>query len=167
MDFIILTTERIMIRKFNYEDINLIYDINNDPECIKFNGWNSMSYEECKKVLERWINQYDESLNTGAFCVEKLQDNEKIGMAFIVPTNEKNEYEIGFRLRKIYWNNGFAKEISRGFITYSKYKLNAKSIVAEVDIKNSKSINVFNKLAFIQNKHPKSNAGLIFRYEIN
>ena len=38
----ILETDRLIIRKFTHEDIELIYDINNNPECIKFNGWDSM-----------------------------------------------------------------------------------------------------------------------------
>jgi RimJ/RimL family protein N-acetyltransferase len=64
-----IETERLIIRRFTEEDIDLIFDINNNPECIKFNGWDSMSIEKCKESLEKWINNYSISSNTGAFCV--------------------------------------------------------------------------------------------------
>jgi RimJ/RimL family protein N-acetyltransferase len=66
----ILETEGLIIREFNHEDIDLIYDINNDPECIRFNSWDSMSYEDCQKDIKKWIDQYSNSPGTGAFCVE-------------------------------------------------------------------------------------------------
>lgn len=162
----IFETERLIIRKFNHEDIELIYDINNDPECIKFNGWDSMSYEECQEVLRKWISQYSKFSYTGAFCVESKVEHIKIGMAFIVRTNKYKEFEIGFRLRKIHWYNGYAKEITRGFINYSKNRLSAKSVIAEVYADNLKSRNVFEKLGFLESKHPEGEDGLIYRYDL-
>lgn len=35
-------------------------------------------------------------------------------MAFIVKTIRNGEFEIRFRLRKIHWYKGYAKEITRG-----------------------------------------------------
>lgn len=116
----ILETDRLIIRKFTHEDIDLIYDINNNPECIKFNGWDSMSYEDCKSNIKKWINQYSKFPGTGAFCVEDKEEKVKIGMAFIVPIDKYGEFEVGFRLRRTYWNRGYAKEITCGFISYSK-----------------------------------------------
>ncbi|EQB86289.1 hypothetical protein M918_15230 [Clostridium sp. BL8] len=72
----ILETERLIVREFTDEDIDLIYDINNDPECIKFNGWDSMSYERCQEEIRKWIEKYSFSPGTGAFCVEsKIEKN--------------------------------------------------------------------------------------------
>lgn len=162
----IFDTERLIIRKFHHEDIDLIYDINNDPECIKFNGWNSMSYDECIEVLSKWINQYTRLIDSGAFCVEGKVDKEKIGMAFIVETDKKGEFEIGFRLRRKHWSHGYAKEICKGFIDYSKKMLDAKYIIGEVHKDNFKSRNVFEKMGFEKFNHPSGEEGLIYRYLI-
>lgn len=159
-------TERLFIRKFKYEDIDLIYEINNDPECIRFNGWDSMTYEDCQDVIKKWIGQYSILPGTGAFCVENKTDNTKIGMAFIVNTGKCDDFEIGFRLRRIHWYKGYAQEITRGFIVYSRDKLNAKSLIAEVYTDNLNSRNVFEKLHFLKFKHPEGEDGLIYKYDL-
>lgn len=162
----ILETERLVIRKFNHEDIDLIYDINNDPECIRFNSWDSMSYEDCQKDVKKWMNNYSDFLGTGAFCVESKNKKDKIGMAFIIRTNINGEFEIGFRLRSMHWYKGYAKEIPRGFINYSRNTLNAHFIVAEVYTNNIKSRNVFEKLGFSKFNHPSGPDGLVYRYDV-
>lgn len=163
----ILETERLIIREFNHEDIDLIYDINNDPECIRFNSWDSMSYEDCQKDIKRWIEKYSNFPGTGAFCVESKHEKAKIGMAFIVQTGESGEFEIGSRLRRIHWYKGYAKEITRGFIDYSRNKLNANSVIAEVYADNLKSRNVFEKLDFLKLRHSDGEDGVLYRYDLN
>ncbi|MDF2557637.1 MAG: GCN5-related N-acetyltransferase [Bacillales bacterium] len=162
----VFDTERLIIREFKDEDIDLIFDINNDPECIKFNGWNSMSLHECHEVLEKWIQQYSKNPNSGVFCIESKHDNSKIGMAFIVKTKTYGEFEIGFRLRRIQWDKGFAKEVTRGFLNYSKYVLIANSLIAEVYTENIRSRNIFKKLGFEESSHPDGENGLIYRFEL-
>jgi len=161
-----IETERLIIREFTDEDIDLIFDINNDPECIKFNGWDSMSMDKCKETLEKWIHKYSASSDTGAFCVENKVDKSKIGMAFIVNWKEANQYEIGFRLRRKCWEKGYAKEITSEFIKYAKSNLGADTIIAEVYKANTRSRKVFQKLGFIELSHPEGEDGLIYKYEI-
>ena len=162
----IIKTERLVIREFIHEDIDLVYDINNDPECIKFNSWNAMSYEDCEENIKKWINQYSVMPGTGAFCVESITEDLKVGMAFIIKTNKSDEFEIGFRLRRRHWSNGYAKEITREFINYAKEQFNAHAVIAEVYTENVKSRNVFEKLGFSKYPYPDSEDGLIYKYTI-
>ncbi|MBZ9689711.1 GNAT family N-acetyltransferase [Clostridium estertheticum] len=161
-----IETERLIIRKFTNQDIDLIFDINNNPECIKFNGWDSMSIENCKETLDKWMCNYSISPGLGAFCVESKVDKSRIGMAFIVKSKEINQYEIGFRLRRIYWDKGYAKEITREFIKYAEGKLGATSVIAEVYKANVRSRSVFEKFNFTEYGHPDGDDGLVYKYEI-
>lgn len=162
----VIITERLKIREFTTNDIDLIFDINNDNECIRFNGWDSMSEEKCMENLKEWINNYGECPGTGAFCVENRVSNEKIGMAFIVKTKSSDEYELGFRLRRNQWGKGYAKEITRAFIKYARDVLYAKVVIGEVYKANDRSRNVFQKLGFKELPYPGSEGGLIYRYDI-
>lgn len=162
----IFETERLTIREFSYKDIDLIFDINNDPECIKFNGWDSMSLDQCHEVLNKWINQYSTLHGTGVFCVESKIDNRYIGMAFIVKTNTYREFEIGFRLCRVQWEKGYAKEITRGLMNYSRVILDGNSLVAEVYTANFRSRNIFEKLGFDKESHPNGENGLIYRFKL-
>lgn len=161
-----LNTERLIIRDFTIEDVDLIFDINNDKECIRFNGWDSMSEEKCLENIRGWINNYSIYPGTGAFCVEDKSSKEKIGMAFMVKTKNLDEYEIGFRLRRNHWEKGYAQEMTRELIKYGKDNLNAKTVIGEVYIANIRSRNVFKKLNFKELPYPGSEDGLIYRYDI-
>ncbi|WMM23804.1 GNAT family N-acetyltransferase [Tissierella sp. MB52-C2] len=162
-----IETERLLLKKISEEDIDLIFEINNDPGCIEFNGWDSMSLEKCKDVIDNWIDKYKNSELIGVFCVKYKDTNDKIGMAYIIDYKEPNQFEIGFRLRSACWNRGYAKEITQGFTRYAENKLKANEVVAEVFRGNLRSRNVFEKLGFEESVHPDGEDGLIYRHAIN
>ena len=162
-----IVTERLFLRKIAEQDIDLIYEINNDPECIRFNGWDSMSLEQCKFIIDGWIDKHKETEQTGVFCVEALESKDKVGMAYIIEYKEANQWEIGFRLRSSQWNKGYAKEITRGFIKYAGEQLDANEVIAEVFAANARSRNIFEKLGFEASLHPDGEDGLLYSYAIN
>lgn len=160
-----IKTERLIIRRFTSRDLSLIFEINNHPECIRFNGWDSMSIEDCQKVLDKWILDSETFLEYGVFCVPDHNEN-PLGMTFIMKYEDTNDYEIGFRLKRSAWNNGYAREITESWISYGKSLLNASSICAEVDGENTRSLNIFRKLDFEEMPHPAGGNGKLFIYKI-
>lgn len=162
-----IKTERLFLRKIAQKDIEMIYDINNDPECIRFNGWDSMSLEKCEAEIDKWIHKYSETDRVGVFCVEHIESKDKVGMAYIIDYKVQDKFEIGFRLRSAHWDKGYAKEITRGFIKYAKCTLNANEVIAEVYRANTRSRNIFEKLEFEMSIHPSGEDGLIYRYIID
>ncbi|MPN07020.1 hypothetical protein SDC9_154279 [bioreactor metagenome] len=98
--------------------------------------------------------------------MESKTEKTKIGMAFIVGTDKVGEYEVGFRLRRIHWEKGYAKEITKGFIEYSRSNLKASALIAEVYKSNIRSRKVFEKLNFSRFQHPHGEDGLVYRYSI-
>jgi RimJ/RimL family protein N-acetyltransferase len=161
-----IETERLFIRKITEEDIDLISVINNDDECIRSNGWDSMSLERCKGEIDKWIRKYSEKEQIGVFCVECKESKDKVGMAYIIDYKEPNQFEIGFRLKSAYWNMGYAKEITSSFIKYAEDNLEAHEVMAEVYRTNMRSRNVFEKLGFERLLHLESENNLIYRYII-
>ena len=162
----IIQTDRLIIRYFTLEDIDLVFEINNHPECILFNGWNSMSINKCKSVLQTWIDAYKLHSSWGVFCVEERMTSEKVGMTFIYDHNETNEYEIGFRFRKDKWGNGYAQEITKEYLSYAKYKLKSKLVYAEVDSKNTNSLRIFEKMNFEKKAHPNGESGVLYEMHL-
>ncbi len=159
----ILQTERLCLRHFTASDLDLVVDINNHPDCIRFNRWDSMTVEDCKISLNKWISQYDSfPAGSGVFCVESSVQ-ETIGMAFLIPRGD-NEYEIGFRLRRCHWEKGYATELSRALILHAKIKLHATAVIGLVHKDNHRSRRIFEKLEF--SCHPQGGDGLLYRYEL-
>lgn len=161
----ILKTERLLLRHFTMDDLDLIVDINNHPECIRFNRWDSMSVEDCRASLERWITQYaDFPAGSGVFCVENFAQ-EKVGMAFLIPYDDV-EFELGFRLRRCHWEKGYATEMSRALIQHAKEQLHAAAVIGIVHKDNQRSCRVFEKLNFSCQPHPQGGDGLLYRFEL-
>lgn len=158
-----LETERLHIREFTMHDIDIVYEINNHPECIVYNGWNSMSYDECSEVLKRWIDQYKNHSEWGVFCVVIAKTNEKVGMTFLYDHDGSNTYEIGYRFKKSMWGNGFAQELTRAYFKYAKDILNSEMIYAEVDAHNTNSRRIFEKLKFDECEHPSGAQGILYK----
>ncbi|WP_430883192.1 GNAT family N-acetyltransferase [Fusibacter sp. JL216-2] len=160
-------TERLRLRPFTKEDIDIVYEINNHPECIAFNGWESMSIERCKAVLNRWISDYKEHPDWGVFCLMSPVDSAKIGMAFVYCHEGDDRYEIGFRLKRDQWNKGYGSELARGLIKYCKQTLKAKGVYAEVDTDNIRSCRIFDKLDFEKVSHPGGGKGYLYSIEFD
>lgn len=157
----ILKTKRLTIRPFQETDLGIIFEINNHPECIRFNGWDSMSLAECNDVLNRWIQETKSHETYGVFCVED-ESGSPIGMTFLMKYEWTQDYEVGFRLARAYWGNGYATEITRYWTRYCKDILKANSIRAEVATSNKRSIDIFRRLGFEELSHPSGGEGFLF-----
>jgi len=159
-----MKTERLNLRKFSETDIDIVYEINNHPECIRFNGWDEMPREKCLQVIKNWKNKYDTLERSGVFHISVSESSTPLGMAFIVDHNETGNYEIGFRFRRSLWGNGYAQEITRFFMEYAQTTLNANSIFGEVHVDNINSCRIFDKLKFEKQVHPSGPSGVLYKY---
>ena len=161
----VLQTERLTLRHFTADDLDLVVDINNHPECIRFNRWDSMSVEDCRSSLDKWISQYDSfPTGSGVFCVENAE-KEKIGMAFLVPCGD-GTFELGFRLRRCHWEKGYATELSKGLIHHAKEQLHASAVIGLVHKDNHRSRRIFEKLNFSCHPHPEDGDGLLYSFNL-
>ncbi len=61
---------------------------------------------------------------------------------------EQNTYEMGFHLRKKYWNQGYAFESAKAVIDYCFTRLNADKIFAGHHPENINSQKLLNRLGF-------------------
>lgn len=157
----LIETKRLTIRQLIHDDLELIYEINNDPDCIKFNGWEEMSLEDCQSTLYKWTFEYQTSTDYGVFIAVEKASNEPIGMCFLRQSNQ-DSYEIGFRFRKKMWGKGYAKEVTEILCDHAKHKLQAKRVFAETHTANTNSRNVFQKLNFEEQEHPSGPEGVLY-----
>ena len=159
-------TKRLNIRMFTPNDLEMLYEINNHPECIRYNGWSSMSKNECMAVLNKWINASVENPAHGVFCVELNREGNaeegKVGMTFLMDHRRSGKYEMGFRFKRDLWGYGYAQELVDAWTDYAKNRHHAKAVYAEVDGENMRSLNVFRKRAFCEKEHPSGQGGILF-----
>ncbi|MCE3280574.1 MAG: GCN5-related N-acetyltransferase [Bacteroidetes bacterium] len=147
----ILSTERLYFREFTLKDIELLIDLNSDPEVTKYVGEGAIEKTEAVRLLnEVIIPQYSNKM--GRWAVYLRSNNEFIGWCGIKHLPSLNEYDLGYRFFKKHWGKGYATEASKAVVEYGRNILKLKEIVGRASVDNHNSIKVLEKagLKFIE-----------------
>ncbi|WP_460217984.1 GNAT family N-acetyltransferase [Psychroserpens sp. MEBiC05023] len=140
----ILETERLYLREFIIDDAIHFYNMNTDPDVLKYTGDVPFeSIEKAKSFLKSY-NQY-KLYNMGRWAVCKKHNDEFIGWCGLKFHPLENLVEVGYRFYKTHWRKGFASESAKASIDYGFNILNLKKIYAHAHIDNFASHRVIEK----------------------
>ncbi|WP_333851884.1 GNAT family N-acetyltransferase [Epilithonimonas sp.] len=146
-------TERLTLRKITIDDIDNIFQLDSNPDVMKYVGVPPVKLkEESAKMIENIINQYKNN-GTGRLAVIEKESNQFIGWCGIKLLTEevnsfKNVYELGYRFLPEFWGKGYATESALASLDLGFNQLNADKIYAYADIGNESSNHILTKLGF-------------------
>jgi len=141
----ILETERLYLREITADDAQRAYDLNLDPEVIRYTGDVAfLNVEEARKFLVTY--DHYKIYGFGRWAVIDKNTNEFLGWCGLKFTPALDEYDIGFRFFKKHWNKGFATEAARACIDLGFKKFGMKVIVGRAMPDNKASIRVLTKI---------------------
>lgn len=156
----IITTPRLNLRQLTPADAERFYLLNADPEVIRYTGDAAFAaMDEAKEFLEGY-NHY-EKYGFGRWAVIRKEDNEFLGWCGLKYTPETDEYDIGFRFFKKYWNQGYATEAAKACLDYGLNDLGMKTIIGRAMKANSASIKVLEKIGMTYYFH--GDEGVVYR----
>lgn len=109
----IIETERLILREYNYEDFNDLYEILSDRETMEHYP---KPYDE--KGVRGWIRWNIENYakyGFGLWAVVLKETGKMIGDCGITIQNIDGDLlpEIGYHIHKNYWRKGFGSEAAR------------------------------------------------------
>ncbi|MEN7548715.1 GNAT family N-acetyltransferase [Rapidithrix thailandica] len=142
------TTERLILKQPEHDDIDHFFEIYSDPETNLFNPLGPVSD---RKIAARILNamiEHWEKYKFGAWKImEKSQPDVVIGFGGLNYRlyNEELKLNLGFRFGKQAWGKGYATELARKAIAFGFNEFNKKAIYGLVRPKNAASINVLEK----------------------
>lgn len=142
-----LKTERLLLRRFNYNDIeNMLKNWIADP-IIQHNYGEPTyeTYDSVYQLLNKWIDQYqNDSFYRWAIILKST--NENIGqIAFCRVYTEIETAEIEYCIGHAYWGNSYANEALKAVIKYSFEKPQFSKLEAFHRIANTNSGRVLQK----------------------
>ena len=143
--FIVIETQRLILRTFTINDAQHIYDLNLDPEVIRYTLDPIRDIDHAKQILEAVILPQYALYNYGRWAVHLKPDLEFIGWCGLKYRPELNEVDLGYRFKKTSWGKGYATEAAFASIKYGFEKLNLKTITGRALPGNGGSCKVMEK----------------------
>lgn len=141
-----LETPRLTLKVGTLQEAASMVILNSDPEVIRYTGdAPTPTIQDAEKVIkERILPQY-EKYKMGRFSVY-LKDGTYIGWCGLRYFPENDEVDLGYRLMKKYWGQGYASEASAECLKYGFEALKLKRIIAKAMPENTASIKVMQKM---------------------
>ena len=144
---VVIETERLLLRDFTEDDASLIYELNIDPDVIRYTHDGPGDLERAKEVLEKTILPKYVLFNFGRWAVKPPL--EFLGWFGLKYRSQLNEVDLGYRFKKQAWGKEFATEAAFASLRYGFEKLGLKRIVARAEVDNVASCRVLEKCGML------------------
>lgn len=132
---VFLRTERLVLRKFTSDDVDLLVELDSDPEVMHYvTGGIATSREDIvNEFLPAFLSYYDRYDGFGFWAALARATGEFLGWFHLRPAPEDpaDEVELGYRLRRAAWGRGYATEGSRALIAKAFTELGVRRVHAE------------------------------------
>lgn len=168
-------SERLCFRLIKEHDAELLFNLDQDPEVMKFinDGQPNAMTDITELLIPRMLKYRDEQQGWGIWQVSLTENQQYLGWILLRPMyffSEKrawDDIEIGWRFFKKDWGNGYATEAAKAFLNKLSGNPEINKVSAIADELNYASIKVMKKLGmqFIKkelHKDPLGNAKVVF-----
>jgi ribosomal-protein-alanine N-acetyltransferase len=141
----IFQSERLLFREFTQDDAALIYQLNSDPQVVRYVHEEPVTdTHSARKNLGRILTQYNE-YGYGRWAIHLKEDNAFIGWGGLKYRPDRKETDLGYRLMRPYWGKGYATEAAIAILTHGFTMLKLAEITAMAQIGNHASLHVLEK----------------------
>ena len=159
-------TQRLILRQTSPEDGQLMYELNSDPEVIRYTGDPPFASVE---AAEKFLSQYDhfQKYNRGRWAIVDRKSTVMIGWCGLKYHEDSGENDLGYRLFKKYWNKGYATEASHLALQYGFRRLGLDSVIARAVKENTASFKVMTKLGLEYEKDIDDHGSICVQHRID
>jgi Acetyltransferases, including N-acetylases of ribosomal proteins len=144
---IILSTDRLLLRKYTLEDASFIYKLMNSVGWLEYIGnRNIHSISDAEAYIEKhYLSSY--AINGfGAYIVELKETGTPIGSSGLYKREQFDFPDIGFAFLPDYFNKGYAYEAASATMDFAREALQFETILGITLPNNHNSIKLLNKL---------------------
>lgn len=153
---IYLETGRLVLRRFTAGDVESLVELDSDREVMRYLTGEPTPREEVERtVLPEILAQYETHPGLGTFAAHEKPGGRFVGWFGLHPTAEAGTVDVGYRLNRVAWGQGYATEGTRALIDKAFGELGLARVVADTMAVNTKSRRVMVKsgLRFVRVFH--------------
>lgn len=140
---ITIEAPRMILRLIQESDLDQIAELNLDPEVRKFFPGGIQTREQSKQRMDEFMSFY-EQYGLPCFIISDKITNEFIGRCGFGPI-ETGEIEVGYLIARKFWGMGYATEVLKSLLDWSKTNIKAEFIIAFAPIEHKASHRVMEK----------------------
>lgn len=168
-----LQTDRLILRRWQLADLEPFAALNADPVVMEHFP-STLTAEQSSAFVKR-IEQTFEEKGYGLWALEHSVTNDFLGYAGLWPANFEAHFtpaiEIGWRLARQHWGNGYATEGARAAMRYGFDELELAEVVSFTAPVNIRSVRVMERLGMTRDDsedfdHPSVEEGSPLRRHV-
>jgi RimJ/RimL family protein N-acetyltransferase len=155
-----LLTERLLLRPFDDDDLDVLHSIESRPDVMRFLYWEPRSHEEVRETLERrkQMTAIDDSSDALRLAAVIRESGTLIGdFSLQRVSREHQQGEIGFVMHPDHHGKGYATEASRVLLRLGFEELGLHRIVGRCDARNRASARLMERLGMRREAHLREN----------
>ena len=140
----IAETERLILRELTFHDARHFYELNNDPEVMRFTGDDPFQSEDEAEQFLKNYSHYSEH-GFGRWAVIRKKDNQFLGWCGL-KMHPENYVDVGFRFFRKFWGEGYATEAATKSLDLGFTRFGLEEIIGRTSKDNDGSIKVLEKI---------------------
>src|SRR6266566_4558022 len=146
---VFLETERLVLRRFTEADVDHLFDLDSDPEVMRFLTGGTPTPREViqNDILPAFLRSYERFPGFGMWAATEKARGEFLGWFSFRPKDaaSPNDVALGYRLRRAVWGQGYATEGARALIRKGFTELGMQRVFATTYQDNLASRRVMEK----------------------
>lgn len=149
-----LETDRLLLRQWQAQDFSVFAQLNDDPQVMEYFP-STLNREESDNIAKKCRSLISEN-GWGFWATELKETDEFIGFVGLHKPKSTLPFspcvEIGWRLHKNYWGNGYATEAGKEVLRYAFEVLKLNEVVSFTTASNFRSRAVMERLDLANTK---------------
>jgi RimJ/RimL family protein N-acetyltransferase len=154
---VFLETDRLVLRRFTEADAELLFELDSDPEVMRYAGRRFETLEAYRhRLADRYLPYYARYPDRGAWAALEKPAREFIGWFILRPAmdyqfakeagwDRPSDVEVGYRLRRSAWGRGLATEGAKALVQLGLADPAVTCVVACALVTNVASCRVLEK----------------------
>jgi RimJ/RimL family protein N-acetyltransferase len=160
---VLLETDRLVLRRFTEDDAPLLFELDSDPEVMRYVGPYGLptvgAYRD--RLRDAWLPQYADHPGRGVFAAVEKATGRFLGWIFLRAATayrfaaeagwtRDTDMELGYRLRREHWGQGFATEGSVALVELGLADPAVTCVVSCALVTNRASTRVMEKCGLVR-----------------
>jgi RimJ/RimL family protein N-acetyltransferase len=140
-----LVTERLCLRRFREDDLELLDRLHSDPEVMRYVGGVKTRAQTEAGLKTRILDYYEQHPGFGIWATLERATGACVGLHLLNHIQGESYIQVGYILFSQYWGRGYATEMTAAILRYGFSELELPMIHAITDLPNVASQKVLQK----------------------